>query len=248
MCSAFLSELQDDCACGLLTQCNPCRQVKCSCKNPKNSRQPPTLRHADCSTPLEEPVAPVGCAVGPEAKSELSREERKMQQQLELFKKMEAATQKDEAGGGGRGGKANASEKTAGQRVGAAKERKTADVDREEVSGASSDEEEGKQGRMRMGKGSKSRREDARRVSRVKGSHGSGNKSEAPDLEAHFSDGAWYDIVLRTADSSSNRFLVQVRFDHQPRPCARIHAARFQILRGRRRTRGPAPSYRAASW
>ena len=190
----------------------------------------------------------MGCAVGPEAKSELSREERKMQQQLELFKKMEAATQKDEAGGGGRGGKANASEKTAGQRVGAAKERKTADVDREEVSGASSDEEEGKQGRMRMGKGSKSRREDARRVSRVKGRHGSGNKSEAPDLEAHFSDGAWYDIVLRTADSSSNRFLVQVRFDHQPRPCARIHAARFQILRGRRRTRGPAPSYRAASW
>ena len=89
----------------------------------------------------------MGCAVGPEAKSELSREERKMQQQLELFKKMEAATQKDEAGGGGRGGKANASEKTAGQRVGAAKERKTADVDREEVSGASSDEEEGKQGR-----------------------------------------------------------------------------------------------------
>jgi hypothetical protein len=72
------------------------------------------------------------------------------------------------------------------------------------------------------------------RFSRVKGSHGSGKKSEAPDLEAHFSDGAWYDIVLRTADSSRNRFLVQVRSDHQPRPCARIRAARFQNLRGRR--------------
>jgi len=104
----------------------------------------------------------LGCAVGPEVKSELTREERKMQQQLELFKKMEAAAQKDEAAGGAGGGKANASEKAAGQRVGAAKERKTVDADREEeVSGASSDEEEEKRGRMRMGKGAKSRWEDA---------------------------------------------------------------------------------------
>jgi hypothetical protein len=46
------------------------------------------------------------------------------------------------------------------------------------------------------------------RFSRVKG--GCGKKSEAPDLEAHFSDGAWYDIVLRAADPTRNRFLVQV--------------------------------------
>ncbi len=104
---------------------------------------------------------PPGCAVGPDVKSELTREERKMQQQLELFKKMEAATQKDEARGGERGGKVSASEKTASHRAGAAKERRTADVDQEEVPGASSDEEEGKQGRMRTGKGAKSRWEDA---------------------------------------------------------------------------------------
>lgn len=46
------------------------------------------------------------------------------------------------------------------------------------------------------------------RFSRVKG--GCGKKSEVPDLEAHFPDGAWYDIVLRAADPSRNRFLVQV--------------------------------------
>jgi hypothetical protein len=64
------------------------------------------------------------------------------------------------------------------------------------------------------------------RFSRVKGGHGSGKKSEAPDLEAHFSDGAWYDILLRTADPSKNRFLVQVRSDHQPRPRARARGRR----------------------
>ena len=47
------------------------------------------------------------------------------------------------------------------------------------------------------------------RFSRVKG--GCGKKCEAPELEAHFTDGAWYDIVLRAADPSRNRFLVQVR-------------------------------------
>ena len=46
------------------------------------------------------------------------------------------------------------------------------------------------------------------RFSRVKG--GCGKKSEVPNLEAHFPDGAWYDIVLRAADPSRNRFLVQV--------------------------------------
>lgn len=50
------------------------------------------------------------------------------------------------------------------------------------------------------------------RFSRVKG--GCGKKCEAPDLEAHFSDGAWYDIVLRAADPTRNRFLVQVRAPH----------------------------------
>ena len=47
------------------------------------------------------------------------------------------------------------------------------------------------------------------RFSRVKG--GSNRKSEVPDLEAHFPDGAWYDIVLRAADPSRDRFLVQAR-------------------------------------
>mmetsp|Transcript_1900 Transcript_1900/g.3910 ORF Transcript_1900/g.3910 Transcript_1900/m.3910 type:complete len:1012 (-) Transcript_1900:1136-4171(-) len=32
-----------------------------------------------------------------------------------------------------------------------------------------------------------------------------------PDLEAHFSDGAWYDVVLSAADPSRDRFLVQAR-------------------------------------
>ena len=72
------------------------------------------------------------------------------------------------------------------------------------------------------------------RFSRVKGGHGSGKKSEAPDLEAHFSDGAWYDIVLRTADPSKNRFLVQVRSDHQPRPRARARASPNHPHTGRR--------------
>jgi hypothetical protein len=47
------------------------------------------------------------------------------------------------------------------------------------------------------------------RFSRVKGDRG--KKSEAPDLEAHFPDGAWYDIVLCAADPSRDRFLVQAR-------------------------------------
>ena len=48
------------------------------------------------------------------------------------------------------------------------------------------------------------------RFSRVKGCGKKADKSEAPDLEAHFPDGAWYDIVLRAADPTRNRFLVQV--------------------------------------
>ena len=59
------------------------------------------------------------------------------------------------------------------------------------------------------------------RFSRVKGGHGS-KKSEAPDLEAHFPDGAWYDIVLRAADPSRNRFLVQVRFSATA-PSVKVH-------------------------
>ena len=78
------------------------------------------------------------------------------------------------------------------------------------------------------------------RFSRVKGGHGSGKKSEVPDLEAHFSDGAWYDIVLRTADPSKNRFLVQVRSDHQPRLRARARASPNHPHTGSRGAAAPA--------
>ncbi len=111
----------------------------------------------------------LGCAVGPEVKSELTREERKMRQQLELFKKMEDAAKLKEgsAGGGAGGGKTCASAQTAGQSVGAGKgggggARKAVDADRgEEASGESSDDESGKHGQMRSRKAPKSRWEDA---------------------------------------------------------------------------------------
>lgn len=56
-----LCELQDAVAFRLLTPCPAFRwQVKCSCKNPKTSSQPPTPRLADCSPPVEERMAPLG--------------------------------------------------------------------------------------------------------------------------------------------------------------------------------------------
>jgi hypothetical protein len=111
----------------------------------------------------------LGCAVGPEVKSELTREERKMRQQLELFKKMEdtAKLKEGSAGGGAGGGKTSASAQTACQSMVAGKGvgggwRKAAEADRgQEASGESSDDESGKHGQMRSRKAAKSRWADA---------------------------------------------------------------------------------------
>jgi hypothetical protein len=111
----------------------------------------------------------LGCAVGPEVKSELTREERKMRQQLELFKKMEETTKLKEgsAGVGAGGGKTSASAQTACQSMGAGKGvgggwRKAADADRgQDASRESSDDESGKHGQMRSHKAAKSRWADA---------------------------------------------------------------------------------------
>jgi len=42
------------------------------------------------------------------------------------------------------------------------------------------------------------------------GEGGARHKECQPDLEAHFADGAWYDINLLAHDATKKRFLVQV--------------------------------------
>jgi len=44
----------------------------------------------------------------------------------------------------------------------------------------------------------------------MKHGEGSGKKKDAPGLEAHFTDGAWYDINLLAFDPTKKRFQVQV--------------------------------------
>jgi hypothetical protein len=44
----------------------------------------------------------------------------------------------------------------------------------------------------------------------MKHGEGAGKRKEAPGLEAHFTDGAWYDVNLLAFDPTKKRFQVQV--------------------------------------